>query len=362
MDPARGQLLVHRARVVTVAATAVPGGHGQRPGTANSDPPGTRARSRRENGVSAYAKIFAVPEQEVQKALTARVGPVFAEEALQAAGGAAWSSPALTGRERSIAVITALAAQGVAGDRLVAHLRLGLQNGLDQEALEALMALLAIYLGYAKASLAMETIHGYMSGARGAPQAILHEGRRFCSSQRTAGPQDVRAHRVERASTTNTAKETVMVKVSIIRPGEGEAITLGPAVLMRILEDGRTTQHRIGMAESTLAPHTAGPPQHRHAQHDEGFYVVSGTLRFTIGDQDHDAGPGTLVMVPTGAPHTFANPGDEPAVLLSVFTPDLYVQYFRDLRDVAAAGPPTSSAIGELMARYATEPSTEYAP
>lgn len=89
-----------------------------------SDTPGTRAStSRLEQGVSAYAKIFAVREQEVPAALAARVGPVFAEEALQAAGGAAWSSPALTGRERGIAVITALAAQGVAGDRLAAHLR-----------------------------------------------------------------------------------------------------------------------------------------------------------------------------------------------------------------------------------------------
>jgi len=125
-----------------------------------SDTPGTReTMSRREQGVSAYARIFAVPEQDVPAALAARVGPVFAEEALQAAGGPAWSSPALTGRERSIAVITALAAQGVAGDRLATHLRLGLRTGLDQDALTALMALLTIYLGYAKASLAMETIH-----------------------------------------------------------------------------------------------------------------------------------------------------------------------------------------------------------
>jgi len=153
-----------------------------------------------------------------------------------------------------------------------------------------------------------------------------------------------------------------VVQVSIVGPGEGEAFLLGPAVQMRILEDGGTTEHRLGIAESTLAPHTAGPPQHRHAQHDEGFYVVSGTVRFTIGDQDHDAGPGTLVMVPTGAPHTFANPSDESAVLLTTFTPDLYVQYFRDLRDVAAAGPPTSSDIGAAQARYATEASTEYAP
>jgi len=59
-----------------------------------TDTPDTReSTSRREQGVSAYAKIFAVPEQEVAAALAARVGPVFAEEALQAAGGAAWSSP-----------------------------------------------------------------------------------------------------------------------------------------------------------------------------------------------------------------------------------------------------------------------------
>ncbi|CAM5234031.1 cupin domain-containing protein [Streptomyces violaceorubidus] len=41
-----------------------------------------------------------------------------------------------------------------------------------------------------------------------------------------------------------------------------------------------------------LAPHTPGPPQHRHARHDEGFYVISGTVRFTVGDEDIDATAG----------------------------------------------------------------------
>jgi len=141
-----------------------------------SETPATQTQRTRAHGVSAYARIFAVPEQDVPAALAARVGPVFAEEALQAAAGAAWFSPALTGRERSIAVITALAAQGVAGDRLATHLRLGLKNELDDDALSALMALLTIYLGYAKASLAMETIQGTSARARGAPRGSLHEG------------------------------------------------------------------------------------------------------------------------------------------------------------------------------------------
>jgi len=123
-------------------------------------PESPEPRSRRERGVSVYSEIFAVPEQEVSGTLAARVGPVFAEEALQAAGGAGWSHPGLTGRERSIAVITALVAQGVTGDRLGTHLQLGRRHGLDEDSLTALSTLLAGYLGYPRASLAMETIHG----------------------------------------------------------------------------------------------------------------------------------------------------------------------------------------------------------
>ena len=144
--------------------------------------------------------------------------------------------------------------------------------------------------------------------------------------------------------------------VSVTGPDDGEVIGLGPARI-RILEDGRTTGHRLGMAEIVLAPLSAGPPQHRHARHDEGFYVVSGTARFTVGETDYDAPPGTLVMVPPGAPHTFANPGDKALVMVNTFTPDLYVQYFRDLRDADADGRPlTDAEIIGVMRRYATSP------
>src|ERR1700722_12774168 len=153
----------------------------------------------------------------------------------------------------------------------------------------------------------------------------------------------------------------LMTDVSVTGPGEGEVFDLGPA-RVRILEDGRTTAHRLGIGEITLAPHSSGPPQHRHAKHDEGFYVVSGTARFTVGQTDYDAPPGTLVMLPPGAPHTFANPGDEPLVLLNTFTPDLYVQYFRDMRDALERdGELTPEATVEVMSRYATTPATDFA-
>ncbi|GAB3451965.1 cupin domain-containing protein [Actinophytocola sediminis] len=146
--------------------------------------------------------------------------------------------------------------------------------------------------------------------------------------------------------------------VSVVGPGDGEVIVLG-GTRMRVLEDGSTTGHRLGITESRIPPHTPGPPQHRHAEHDEGFYIVSGTLRFTVGEQHHDAPPGTLVMVPPGAPHTFANITDQPVVMLSTFTPDRYVRYFRDLRDLSADGRAmTPEAHLATMRRYATEPAT----
>jgi pimeloyl-ACP methyl ester carboxylesterase/mannose-6-phosphate isomerase-like protein (cupin superfamily) len=144
--------------------------------------------------------------------------------------------------------------------------------------------------------------------------------------------------------------------VSVVGPDDGDTL-LPPPTRMRILEDGGNTGHRLGAGEITVAPHADGPPQHRHARHDEGFYVASGTARVTVGEKSYDAPAGTFVMVPPGAPHTFANPADVPLVMLNTFTPDLYVQYFRDLHDMMTAGQPLSLRVIEgVMTRYATTP------
>ncbi|MER7225581.1 cupin domain-containing protein [Streptomyces rubradiris] len=160
---------------------------------------------------------------------------------------------------------------------------------------------------------------------------------------------------------TRTSEPQAGPAVSVVGPGDGETIVLG-TTHMRVLEDGSHTGHRLAIAESVLAPHTQGPPQHRHSQHDEGFYILSGTVRFTVGDEDYDATTGTLVLVPPGTPHTFANLSGRPAVMLSTFTPDLYVQYFRDLQEVLAGGRPlTPRATVDVMSRYATEPAADLA-
>ncbi len=146
-----------------------------------------------------------------------------------------------------------------------------------------------------------------------------------------------------------------MPDVNLITAEAGELLVVGQTRI-RVLEDGSRTDNRIGAIASTMPAGVAGPPQHRHLMHDETFLVTSGVLRFTLGDTLRDAGVGDYVVVPIGAPHTFANVSDAPVAFFSTFTPAFYVNYFRELADLSAKGAPSSEELLTLMRRYATEP------
>jgi len=146
-----------------------------------------------------------------------------------------------------------------------------------------------------------------------------------------------------------------MAAVNIAAAGTGEAIQVGP-IRIRVLEDGSRTDNRIGAVEITAPPGVAGPPRHLHRMHDETFLILSGVLEFTIGDATRDAHAGDYVVVPVGAPHTFANRSAEPVVFFNSFTPAYYVQYLRDMADLAATGGLSPERILQVMANYATVP------
>jgi mannose-6-phosphate isomerase-like protein (cupin superfamily) len=144
--------------------------------------------------------------------------------------------------------------------------------------------------------------------------------------------------------------------IHVVRPGEGEMTGGGP-IKVRVIEDGSHTGHRLGLIEATVPPTPAQPPQHIHREHDEVFIVTAGKLRLTSDTESVDVEAGSVVVVPVGTSHTFSNPFDAPATMLNTFTPDLYVQYFRDLAllPVDERGLLTPADIGRTMARYATD-------
>jgi mannose-6-phosphate isomerase-like protein (cupin superfamily) len=144
--------------------------------------------------------------------------------------------------------------------------------------------------------------------------------------------------------------------IHVVGPNDGEP-SGGGAIRCRIIEDGSHTDHRLGLIEAIVPPGPAGPPQHIHHAHDEIFIVTHGKLRFISGTDSVDVEAGSCVTVPPGTPHSFSNPFDEPARFIGTLTPDLYVEYFRDLSalPVGDDGHLNPADVGSTMAKYATE-------
>ena len=140
--------------------------------------------------------------------------------------------------------------------------------------------------------------------------------------------------------------------------GAGETWTAGGADF-RVLADGSAVDGRWGLVQCTLAPGWSGPPQHLHREHDESFFILAGTVKFTSGFDELLATPGALVTAPIGAPHTFANADDQaPATLLCTVTPERYIGYLRELASLHPGpdGRLDPADILALMSRYGTEP------
>jgi mannose-6-phosphate isomerase-like protein (cupin superfamily) len=63
-------------------------------------------------------------------------------------------------------------------------------------------------------------------------------------------------------------------------------------------------------------------PLHVHHGDDEAWYVLEGSLRFRIGEEILEVGPGGAVLAPKGTPHAYGNARrGEPARYLLVMTP-----------------------------------------
>ncbi len=101
-------------------------------------------------------------------------------------------------------------------------------------------------------------------------------------------------------------------------PGERIAIRVG----------ADQTGGRFSIAEGIIQP-LVGPPLHIHRDADEVLYVLEGVVDMECGGRRVRSGPGGLVVVPRGMPHSFRNFGAGPARLLAILLPGGFEQIFQ---------------------------------
>jgi quercetin dioxygenase-like cupin family protein len=120
----------------------------------------------------------------------------------------------------------------------------------------------------------------------------------------------------------------------------GEAHSRGySSILFKVLP--RDTSNGLFVIEHMNLVN-GGPPLHKHPYQEEYFYLISGEVRFALGDERVVLKAGDSVLGPRGIPHTFAAVEGKPSHMLIAFSPAGKMEDF--LRATAVPNPPKQDA------------------
>ena len=120
---------------------------------------------------------------------------------------------------------------------------------------------------------------------------------------------------------------------ALLQPGGGEVITdrEGRSIVIKAAHE------LLDVTETRYGPGERGPDPHVHRAHADAFYVLEGELVFGLGPAAAErvhAPSGTLVLVPQGLVHSFANEGHGDARFLNIHAPSCgFAESLRIRRD-----------------------------
>lgn len=104
------------------------------------------------------------------------------------------------------------------------------------------------------------------------------------------------------------------------------------------------------------------PPPHTHTREDESFYVLSGEIAYTVGNEILNAKSGNWVFLPRNIQHSFKVITEKAEVLIHL-SPGGFEGYFREMSEPAKElsipprpqGPPDVKRIIETASRYGVQ-------
>lgn len=169
-----------------------------------------------------------------------------------------------------------------------------------------------------------------------------------------------------------TTEEGAATEGLLVPPGQGRVVRT-PAQHVTFKVTG--AHSRTASTFEVVVPPGFDVGAHVHTRSEELFYVLEGELDVLAfeprvrtpddwrtwesrsGSRVVRATPGTVILVPPGCPHAFANQTETPAkMFFQASPPPDHERYFEELLEIlAAGGPPDHAAIEELRRRYDIE-------
>jgi mannose-6-phosphate isomerase-like protein (cupin superfamily) len=138
--------------------------------------------------------------------------------------------------------------------------------------------------------------------------------------------------------------------LTVVKPGEGRVGKLG-SVGVEFKLSGHDTTEMLSVVEHPF-PVGALVPPHLHTREDEYSIVTQGEIGFRSGDREVVLGQGGYITKPRGEMHAMWNAGSVPARMIEIISPAGFENYFQELSDLLATGPPEPAQIAALSERY----------
>jgi mannose-6-phosphate isomerase-like protein (cupin superfamily) len=112
----------------------------------------------------------------------------------------------------------------------------------------------------------------------------------------------------------------------------------------RVLAAGEDTDGRFGLVEMTEIPAGSMPPLHIHHEHDEGFFVLEGSVTLFVPGAQVELGVGDFYVAPRGVPHTY-RVGDADARWLTTSSPAGFERFVAGVAALATPDPESVAAV-----------------
>lgn len=136
--------------------------------------------------------------------------------------------------------------------------------------------------------------------------------------------------------------------------------------LITIRVSASESQDGVSIIEHCVHPGDS-PPLHLHRTEDEIFHILAGEFRVKIRDDEHRVGPGDILLVPKGVPHTYraqSAPGEGGGRFITITAHGDFERFVRamgrpaqgpGLPEPVAPSPEAIQALTTAAARYGIE-------
>lgn len=139
--------------------------------------------------------------------------------------------------------------------------------------------------------------------------------------------------------------------VKVVQPGGGRRGDLAPGIGVIFKLDGADTGGQLSVVEHPFEVGALVPP-HIHTREDEFSIVLEGEIGFRSNDEEVVLGPGGYIIKPRNEVHAMWNAGRTRARMIEIISPSGFEEYFRELADMAEAGPLDMARIAAASERY----------